>query len=313
MKGIFVALISLLSFTGFCQPVLLVDKTAVRIGDQVKATIRMDMSGGKEWVNIKDVWPDSLTGIDVVSGPVVNSQNLLSNEAVWMVAIFDTGWVKLPPLPVVINTRGQMDTFFTNDVPIQVLTVEPDSTGLADLKEIYFEPFSPGYYKKYIPHILIFLLLVGGLIYWLRQGKSKQALPEVIQIPLLPHEWALKALDELALKKLWQRGEVKEHYSELTDILREYLERRYAIHAKEQTSDEILVQLHHLQLKPELLADTEELISIADLIKFAKADPGMNIHTAAIERVRSFILETLPQVQSEVEESQKEIEEDGVE
>ena len=313
MKGIFIALISLLSFTGFGQPTLLVDKTLVKIGDQVKATIRMDLSDGKEWTNINDVWPDSLTGAEVLSGPILYSQNPRFYEATWVVAIFDTGWVKLPRLPVVIKSQGQTDTLYTNDVPINVLKVEPDSLGLADLKEIYFEPFSPGYYKKYIPHILFFLLLIGGLIYWLRQGKSKQIVDEPTPIPLLPHEWALNALDELAAKKLWQHGEVKEHYSELTSILREYLERRYDIHAKEQTSDEILEQLHHLQLKPELLADTEELISIADLIKFAKADPGMNIHTAAIERVRSFVLETLPQVQSEVEESPKETEEDGVE
>jgi hypothetical protein len=230
-----------------------------------------------------------------------------------MVAIFDTGWVKLPPLPVVIKSKGQTDTLFTNDVPVNVLKVEPDSTGLADLKEIYFEPFSAGYYKKYIPHLLFVLLLIGGLMYWLRKGKSKQIVDEPALIPLLPHEWALNALDELAAKKLWQRGEVKEHYSELTAILREYLERRYSIHAKEQTSVEILEQLHHLQLKPALLADTEELISMADLIKFAKADPGMNIHTAAIERVRSFILETLLKIQAQDEETSKEAAEDGVE
>ncbi|HEY3384901.1 MAG TPA: hypothetical protein VGK46_00235 [Saprospiraceae bacterium] len=313
MKGILVAILLLASFTGWCQPTLLVDKTLVKIGDQVKATIRTDMTGDKEWININEVWPDSLAGVEVVSRPIIYSQNPRFYEATWMVSIFDTGWVKLPPLPVVIKSQGQTDTLFTNDVPINVLKVEPDSLGLADLKEIYFEPFSPGYYKKYIPHILIFLLLIGGLIYWLREGKSKQLPDEPTPIPVLPHEWALNALDELAAKKLWQRGEVKEHYSELTAIFREYLERRYTIHAKEQTSDEILAQLHQLQLKPELLADTEELISIADLIKFAKADPGMNIHTAAIERVRSFVLETLPQVQSEEEENSKETEEDGVE
>ena len=106
----------------------------------------------------------------------------------------------------------------------------------------------------------------------------------------MPHEWAIKALDELAEKKLWQQGEIKEHYTELTAILREYLERRYGIHAMEQTSDEILVQLRHQHLKSEsLLMDTEELISVADLIKFAKADPGMDIHAATIERVRIFV------------------------
>src|SRR6188768_347060 len=145
MKGIFVALISLLSFAGFGQPTMFVDKTLVKIGDQVRATIKTDVTGGREWTNINEVWPDSLTGVEVVSGPIIDSQNPLSFQVSWMVSIFDTGWVKLPPLPVVILSNGKTDTFFTNDVPINVLKVEPDSAGLADLKEIYFEPFSPGY------------------------------------------------------------------------------------------------------------------------------------------------------------------------
>ncbi len=133
------------------------------------------------------------------------------------------------------------------------MPVEPDSTGLADIKDIYEQPFNPGYYKKYIPHVLGAILLIAALILWLRQRHSKRVAPEPSPVPLLPHEWAIKALDELAEKKLWQQGEVKEHYTYLTTILREYLERRFAIHAMEQTSDEILIQLRILHLSGGLL------------------------------------------------------------
>jgi hypothetical protein len=311
MKGFFVALMLSISITGFGQPTLMVDKSKIRIGDHVKATIRTDLSNGREWSNIKETWPDSLKGIEIISGPEVNTANPASFEATWTLAVFDTGVVIIPPLPLVISQNNIADTLFTNDVPLEVGIVEPDSSGLADLKEIYFEPFNAGYYKKYIPHVLIFLLIAGGLYFWLKQKKAGHVAPAPVVLPLIPHEWALQALDALAGKKLWQRGEVKEHYSELTGILREYLERRYAIHAKEQTSDEIMAQLRNIQLKPGLLADTEELISIADLIKFAKADPGMDIHTAAIARVRAFIEETIPSFQVEQEEG-KQAEEDGV-
>lgn len=92
--------------------------------------------------------------------------------------------------------------------------------------------------------------------------------------------------------RLWQKGEVKEHYSLLTGILRGYLERRFKIHALEQTSDEIIAQLSTLHLNEGTLHDTKSLLSIADLIKFAKADPGVDIHEDAIERVKTFIKET---------------------
>ena len=65
------------------------------------------------------------------------------------------------------------------------------------------------------------------------------------------------------------------------------------MNALEQTTDEILQQLSYLQLSDDLITDTEQLLSVADLIKFAKADPGVDIHAATIERVRRFVRETM--------------------
>lgn len=290
-----------------CIPVLVsgqvrlsVDRTAIRIGDQVKATIQVDLSGDKELINTDGVWPDTLRGVEVVSGPAWNREHAEATTATWSVAFFDTGWVRIPPLLLIVQQQGHSDSLYTNDIPVRVSPVEPDSSGLADIKDIYQQPFSPGYYKRYIPHAVILLLAIAGLMMWLRQRKSMRPAPAIVEIPLLPHEWATKALDELAEKKLWQRGEVKEHYTHITHILREYLERRFGIHAKEQTSDEILLQLRRQQLSVRLLTDTEELLSVADLIKFAKADPGMDIHSATIQRVRTFVAETTPSFNEEI-------------
>jgi hypothetical protein len=173
------------------------------------------------------------------------------------------------------------------------MPVEPDSTGLIGIKDIERQPFSLMYYKKYLPHLLVLLVILAAIYYWWRKQNKKEEVVEIPEPEPLPHEWAIKALDELEQKRLWQSGEVKEHYSLLTGILREYLERRYGIKALEQTTDEIIEQLTHLQLSDELLSDTEELLSIADLIKFAKADPGIDIHAATIQRVRRFVMETM--------------------
>ena len=310
-----VLLIPLILFTVAIhgQAVLSVDRTEIRIGDQVKATIRADLSGGREWINADAVWPDSIKGIEVVSGPVWNRQQPEATTATWSVAFFDTGWVRIPALPVFIQYNGQTDTAYTNDIPVKVVPVEPDSTGLADIKEIYLEPFSIAYYKRYIPHLLVAILLITGLIMWLRRRKAKKGVVEIKTLPLLPHEWASKALDELESRRLWQSGEVKEHYTNLTGILREYLERRFGIHAMEQTSDEILEQLRHQHLSQSLLADTEQLLSVSDLIKFAKADPGMDIHAVTIGRVRAFVRETIPVITEPPAEQIKSPDDEAVE
>ena len=293
MRGLIV--IFLLHMIAYCpaQTVMTADKTKVFIGDQIKATITTDLSQGKQWRNLDDVWPDTIRGMEVVSGPEIDAKNPSSARYTWNISVFDTGWVIIPAVPVIIREGNELDTFYTMDIPVQVMPVEPDSNGLAGIKDIVRQPFSIGYYKKYIPHLIVLLLLLGGLYYWWRKTHRKEEIIEVPEPEPPPHVWAFAALDRLEEKKLWQKGEVKEHYSILTAILREYLERRYGIKALEQTSDEILQQLSLQNLSPELLTDTEQLLSVADLIKFAKADPGVNLHEAAIERVRRFVKETM--------------------
>src|SRR5688572_8881336 len=214
----------LLSVCCSAQTVMTADKTEVRIGDQIKATITTDLSDGKEWRNVNEIWPDSVAGIEVVSGPVIDSTNPASSRYTWNVSVFDTGLVRIPTLPVVIRQGNNLDTFFTNDIPIQVMSVEPDSTGLAGIKDIVRQPFSLLYYKKYLPHLIVLLVILAALYFWWRKRRK---IAEVVAEPEpepLPHEWAVKALDELEQKRLWQSGEIKEHYSLLTGILREYLE-----------------------------------------------------------------------------------------
>jgi len=278
---------------GYSQASLTVDRMNATIGDQIKVTIKTNVANGQEWINQKEIWPDTIKQFDIVSGPDVKHDDPASVSTTWTIALFDTGWVRIPALPIVIKTNDQLDTIFTNDIPLRVQGIEPDSSGLIPIKEIYKQPFNIGYFKKYIPHLLVLAAIIVGIIYWWRHRKKKEVVKEKVVIEPLPHEWALKALQDLEALRLWQSGDVKEHYTLLTSILREYLERRYGIRALEQTSDEILDQLKRLQLSISLQEDTQQLLSVSDLIKFAKADPGIDIHAATIDRVRSFVKQTI--------------------
>jgi len=282
-----------LCISAVSQASLTVDRMQATIGDQVQATIKTNISNGRAWINIKEIWPDTSKQYEIVSGPDTLQKDMSSITVSWMIALFDTGFVRLPALTLLIQNRDQVDTVYTNDVPIQVRPVEPDSTGLLPIKDIVRQPFNLLYYKKYIPHLIAAVLLIFGLIYWWRHRRKKEDVRELAPYVPLPHEWAFNALGELEAKRLWQSGEVKEHYTLLTSVLREYLERRYDIHALEQTSDEILDQLRLQHLSPSLLSDIEQLLSVSDLIKFAKADPGIDIHAATIERVRNFVKQTM--------------------
>jgi hypothetical protein len=276
------------------QAELTVDKTHIRIGDQLTATIELISTMGGDWINRENPWPDTMKSIEVVRGPDTVAGRDPLVEVNWTLTFFDSGYIRIPPVPVIISHHGRVDTFFTEAVPITVVTVEPDSTGLIDIKDIDAQGFDPGFYKKYIPHALVILALIGALIYWLRRPKQKVIVTPPAPPPPAPHVWALQQLEQLSAKRLWEQGEVKEHYSTLTSILRSYLERRYNIHALEQTTPEIINQLHSLGVTRAMQDDTAELLNIADLVKFAKAEPGENLHVGAIGRVRDFVNATIP-------------------
>src|SRR4030095_10613555 len=136
------------------QASLTVDHMQATIGDQIKATVKVNAGNGREWTNIKEIWPDSAKQYEIVTGPDISHDDPSSTSATWTIAVFDTGWVRIPALPVLMKHNNQIDTIYTNDVPIRVEPVEPDSTGLLPIKEIYKQPFNILYYKKSIPHLL---------------------------------------------------------------------------------------------------------------------------------------------------------------
>jgi hypothetical protein len=78
---------------------------------------------------------------------------------------------------------------------------------------------------------------------------------------------------------LWQKGEVKSYYSELTDIARTYIEEEINIPAMESTTSELIVNLRNtakqkkLKLSQETLQNLEKVLKQADLVKFAKVKP----------------------------------------
>lgn len=264
-----------------------VDSTRLFIGDQINAILVIPLSSGQTWLNEKTLWPDSLTGIEKIGeGEIQRHADKIS--AVYKLSFFDSGRVVLPPLPVVLS--GRADTQWTPPIPVEVMVVEPDSLELQPIKGISEEPFRPGYYLRYWPYALG-LLLIGGLLwYYLKKRKPAPVIEEApILIPISADVWALGELELLEQRSLWQRGEIKAYYTRLTDIFREYLERQFHIHAREQTTDEIQDQFSKLNFSKERVKDVGELLQIADMIKFAKADPGTSVHEQAINRVRDFI------------------------
>ena len=121
---------------------------------------------------------------------------------------------------------------------------------------------------------LIVLALILWFVVWYLRKKWRANSGKVKVAPKQPpHVVAIKALGELRNRKLWQNGKHKLYYSTLTEILRRYIEDRWAVGALEMTSDEIITALRDIDIKHDSRSNLIAILRTADMVKFAKALP----------------------------------------
>ena len=188
---------------------------------------------------------------------------------------FDSGKYVIPSLKVLINNKA----FATDSLLVEVSNVKVDTLKqkLFDIKPIVEVPYELSYFWQYVLIILL-ILGIGALIYWLIKKHQKKKV-EVVEELKSPIERATILLKTLEKKELWQKGAVKEYYSELTDIARNYIEEAIEIPAMESTTSELILALRAASIKKkmtlsaETLENLERVLKQADLVKFAKSKP----------------------------------------
>ena len=297
MRGVMIAIaLCLAPILGIGQPKLTVSQTNALIGDRLTMYVEMSPSMGEGWANKEVVPADTVRAIQLLTPATILSESG-KYTVTWDFAVFDTGYVRIPPIPIVVSRSGRMDTLYSNDVPLLIQGVV-DSVGMAPLKPIVYEPVR---FEDYLPYILgaIGLLAVIALMWWWskRPKKTEEVVEEEVILP--PHVIALSQLDTLQEENLWQQGAIKEYHSRLNIILRGYLERRYGVATLESTTREVSVLLKPILTETQF-GDMMQMLQLEDLIKFAKAQPPADIHEKYFDFVRQFILSTAEEEKPDV-------------
>ena len=188
---------------------------------------------------------------------------------------FDSGKYTIPRIPIIINGK----TVYSDSLAIAISDVKVDTLKqkMFDIKDIATVKSPMGNWWIYVL-VVIGLIGLGFLIfYWLKNRKPK-AKAEVI-VYKTPIEKATTLLQQLESKELWQKGAVKDYYSELTDIVRNYIEEEIKIPAMESTTSELIEGLRKaakqkkLKLSNDTVENLEKVLQQADLVKFAKVTP----------------------------------------
>jgi hypothetical protein len=270
-------LILLLASSVFAQQKQLVtsiDTTKNKIGAEFKLTLKATVD-----TKSKVVFPKlkNMGALEVIqSYPIdtVKKDDRYELIKKYGLTQFDSGKYTIPSIKILINNK----VVASDSIQVEVANVPVDTLKqkMFDIKDIAPADNSLGNWWKYL---LGFLLIIGlaALIYWfVKKYQKKKIEAEIYKTPI---EKATSLLNSLEKKELWQKGEVKEYYSELTNIVRNYIEEAIEIPAMESTTSELIegLKVASLKKKMTLSQDTIENLFVvlkqADLVKFAKSKP----------------------------------------
>lgn len=189
---------------------------------------------------------------------------------------FDTGYVQVPPVGLTYakSVEDQMRMkAFTDPVQLYVTTITVDTTQA--FRPIVPPIDQPVSMKEVFPWILgVLVLALLALVVWYILKHRKPRVDEngvPLKGPVIPpYNKAIGDLESLKQQKLWQVGKLKEYYSGLSDIAREYIEGQFNVNAVEMTTDDILRDVRELNFDPEIYGKLKDTMELSDLVKFAK-------------------------------------------
>ena len=263
-----------------------IDTTIATIGDRVHLNVRMRYPADVRFVlpqMDKKLGEWDLIG-QQLSEPEKIKDGFRQNLTLEL-TVFDTGKVVVPPIHLQavsqVDSSDVMD-FQTDEFVVDVITVlPPGTTEPKDIKP----PFA---IRSVIPWtIVIFIVLIIAIIvaWWVfyRRWRQKQ-LPAALDEDFLepPHITAFRKLEELKNQPHPTEEDIRRYYFQLSEILREYLERRYFIKALEMTTREIMDSFRETgDIAMDIQVEFQSLFNDLDLVKFAKfiPEPG-NMITA---------------------------------
>lgn len=285
-----------------------VESTDVQVGKPFTLNLSLKVPYGwfVEW---NDFTTDTLSEqLDIIKRSDVErtadaDSNVIVKQQLTLMT-FDTGQVQVPPIALKyarsFDDANRLKAY-TDPIDLYSTTIAVDTT-LA-YKPIVEPIAAPVQMKEVFPWILAVLLLAlaaFGIWYWRRHRKTKvDADGNIVRGPVIPpYDKAVGDLETLRQQKLWQSGKVKEYYSSLTDIAREYIEGQFGVNAVEMTTDDILEEIKPLHFSQETYDKLKDTMEVADLVKFAKYSSSNLESENAMNSMTEFVNESYAQYQA---------------
>jgi len=285
----------------------MVQKDTLLIGDQKTLKFKVQLQAGDKFVFPTPENPIT-EGVEIVGVPKMDTvgvkDGFIEIESQLIVTSFDSGSYRLPPFPAYrIKNNGETDTLWFDGGPLEVTTIQIDTTTYKpfDVKSQLNYPFT---IKEALPWagIVILVAALAFLIY--KVIKNRMENRDIFgraKVEDPAHIVALRRLEKIRNGKIWLKDQ-KQFFTDVTDTLREYMEKRYSIQTMEKTSNEILEELSKVNMEPKVYMELEELLKLSDLVKFAKYSADEQECERTIPMSVRFVNATfLQEIESDVE------------
>ncbi len=302
--SVIVLIISLLQSIAQVAVEAEIDSVQLFIGEQAHVTVRASMpEGAKAEFPVYKQSEFIIPGVEVLESKEMGVKGLdngiVVRTVVYTLTSFDDTLYYLPPFIVKVDGK----TYESKSLAVKVLPVEVDTLHVEKFygpKDVQDNPFlwSDWSLLFWLSVLMLVLLAIGYYLYVrLRSGKPIITTIRIVK-RLLPHQKAMKEIEQIKADKMVTSENQKEYYTKLTETLRKYIEERYGFSAMEMTSSEIIQRLT-AESDRTMLDELRQLFTTADLVKFAKYSTLINENDANLVNAIDFInqtkLENVPQ------------------
>ena len=275
----------LFSWFSFAQEIATsIDTTSIKIGEELKLQYLIQV----ESTDLV-IFPEAknMGLLEVINSYKIDTLNKGKNFTLkkeYGLTQFDSGHYTLPVQKIIINGKP----YLTDSLLIEVKDVVVDTTKqkLFDIKPIFNVEKPSSGFPMWILYILSFLVVLAGLLYFIFFKKTKAE--KELENKLPPFENAISQLVALKDGDLLENEEYKKYYTQLTDVLKHYLDEEVYEDALENTTDEVLEKLELLRdsgklpISKEMITNLRAVLRTSDLVKFAKSKPDLG--TAKVDR-----------------------------
>ncbi len=277
------------------------------IGEQARVTLTVDAAQDAkiEWPQLK-AGQLLCPGVEVIAAGLEDQRDDTEQVMTVILTSFDGNLYALPPFKVKVNGKELQ----TEQLALKVVEMEVDTTQMNNFfgpKDVQSNPFQWSDWSRLFWFSVLMLVLMSiGYWLYLRLRDNKPVITHIkIVRRLLPHQKAMKEIEQIKADKMVTSENLKEYYTKLTDTLRKYIEERYGFSAMEMTSSEIIEHLTASGTQ-QSFEELRQLFTTADLVKFAKYSTMINENDANLVNAIDFINQTKLENQP-VEEVQKPI------